>query len=500
MMKPVPEVSITTPATGDTTSGKRKPDPLLERTNDKKQFTRHGYRRMKKHLRIDFPNVNTREQTQTLWYEVMTILQNTDTTMLIHNPQTYEKMISSKEDLPSQQDLSNFTCIVENVQRRVHRRSYSSITTITTCRPIHEFKLVDPTFIQQLDELGVYLRSTNLSTVDTVEIGMFLGLHLSLTNVEWKAKQLNNQLGYNNGEPIFELYRRRLKLEETTTNAIVLRCTREDQEELEKQFLNLNPSALGESVECIPYRLVHQMSSQERKAIYHLQNQHIATHGAIAIQGISEDVMTEKVKDDTTLLEWFHSHEHVVQIEKSGTPGVQKLWVITKLSNRQKLEKYLDTTVKENMANFLPTRHQSLPSKEIKEKYRINEPTEEQSTNLRKLQERLLSRTKIVKPMPEAPAQGLRKKSYANVTTPKPTIETQEKNREIQELKQMMEKQTMTIKQITMQPRTIATSSLTPDTTLTNAIKQITEQQNAQFRQMMQDMLQSVFQQMFSLM
>lgn len=63
----------------------------------------------------------------------------------------------------------------------------------------------------------------------------------------------------------------------------------------------------------------------------------------------------------------------------------------------------------------------------------------------------------------------------------------------------MMAKQTMNIQQITTQARTIATSSLTPDTTLMDAIKQITEQQNEQFRKMMHDMMQSVFQQMFTL-
>lgn len=83
------------------------------------------------------------------------------------------------------------------------------------------------------------------------------------------------------------------------------------------------------------------------------------------------------------------------------------------------------------------------------------------------------------------------------VAMPKTVSETT--NQEIKELKTMLQQQNMNIKHITTQARTIATSSLTPDTALTDVIKQITEQQNEQFRRMMQDMMQSVFQQMFAL-
>lgn len=115
----------------------------------------------------------------------MTILCTIGTLMLIHNPTTYNQTILAKDKLPNTAELKQYTCIVETGQAKRHSTTYSSITTITTSRPIHEFKRIEPTFIQQLNELGVYLRSTNLTTVDTAEIGMFLGLHPSLTNVEW---------------------------------------------------------------------------------------------------------------------------------------------------------------------------------------------------------------------------------------------------------------------------------------------------------------------------
>lgn len=242
------------------------------------------------------------------------------------------------------------------------------------------------------------------------------------------------------------------------------------------------------------------MTILERKYIYYLQNQHIAKHGAIAFQRIPEDVMAKTVQENTTLLEWMQSHERILQIEKSGTPGIQKWWIITRLENRQELETYLDTMVKDNFSNFHLNRQQYVSPKEIKPKYQIRELTKEQSTNLQKFQDRLTIRARTVKPITEAPHQGHKHRTYETVTAPKKLgTSTKSTNMEIKELKQMMEKQTMNIQQITTQAWTIATSSLTPDTTLTDAIKQITEQQNEQFRRMMHDMMPSVFQQMFSL-
>lgn len=115
MKSPPSNVSQTTVETMDMTNGKRKNAPLPEPTSDKKQFTGHGCRRTKKHLQIDFVHANMKAQAQSLWYEVMTILRNIDTTMLIHNPATYDKTISSQEALPEQQELQNYTCIVESV-------------------------------------------------------------------------------------------------------------------------------------------------------------------------------------------------------------------------------------------------------------------------------------------------------------------------------------------------------------------------------------------------
>ena len=45
--------------------------------------------------------------------------------------------------------------------------------------------------------------------------------------------------------------------------------------------------------------------------------------------------MLERVRDQTTLLEWMQNHENIVQIEKSGTPGIQKWWIITRLEKKR---------------------------------------------------------------------------------------------------------------------------------------------------------------------
>ena len=114
-------------------------------------------------------------------------------------------------------------------------------------------------------------------------------------NTSWRTSQLNATLGVDNTNPIFELYRIRLRLDDISTNAVVLRCAKEDEVQVENQLLNLQPGVIGKNVEFIPYRMLHQMNHKDQKHVYYLQNQHIAEHGAIAIQGIPEEIMLEKV-------------------------------------------------------------------------------------------------------------------------------------------------------------------------------------------------------------
>ena len=74
-------------------------------------------------------------------------------------------------------------------QRQTHTK-FACVTTVTTTRTIEELKRRDPLFIQTLSKLKVYIRRTNLSTADTVEVGFFVGLHPSLTNLHWRTEQI----------------------------------------------------------------------------------------------------------------------------------------------------------------------------------------------------------------------------------------------------------------------------------------------------------------------
>ena len=107
----------------DTNTGKRKGDTPSKTTQEKKPFMGHGCRRTKKQLRIDFATATTHQQAQSLWYEVMTILRNTDQLMLIHNPAKYDQNISSKDPLPEKTDLHQYTCIVETGQNKQNQKN-----------------------------------------------------------------------------------------------------------------------------------------------------------------------------------------------------------------------------------------------------------------------------------------------------------------------------------------------------------------------------------------
>ena len=122
-----------------------------------------------------------------------------------------------------------------------------------------------------------------------------------------------------------------------------------------------------------------------------------------------------------------------------------------------------------------------------------------QNIHLKKLQERLRNRSSIVTPLKEAPTPNNKVRTYAQAMTTPRSIVSETNSKEIQELKTMLHKQQMNIQQITTQARTLATSRLTPDTAITDMIKQITEQQHEKFRVMMKDMMQTVFQQMYAM-
>lgn len=291
---------------------------------------------------------------------------------------------------------------------------------------------------------------------------------------------------------------------EVSTNTIVLRCAQEDRAALKEKLLNLPLNAIGKNVEFIPYRMLHQMTQTEKQNLYYLQNQHITEHGAIVIQGLLEAVMKEQVEESKTLLEWLQEKDHIEQVEKSGTPGVQKWWIITRLEHKKEIELFLNTTVKDNLTTFHPGEHDYKPPNVITKQAPTPLQDQDKDTWMQQLKTRLNTRKLNTQPILAAPTHSQPQQTYTRITRPSSIIRpvmqpSQDNSREIKEIKEMMKTQTMNIKSITTQARTVATSSLTPETNLTKAIKQITVQQNAQFQKMMQDMIQLVFQQIFML-
>ena len=154
-----------------------------------------------------------------------------------------------------------------------------------------EFRRIEPTFVGTLRTLNIFIRSTNLETVDTVEIGMFLGLHPLLTNIKWRYHQITDALGFTDAVPLFQIYRRKLTEKDVSTSTIVLRCAEQDAQILQERLLALPQNAMGDQVEFIPYSVLKNMTTQEITKIFQLQNETIAKNGAIAIQGIPKEIM-----------------------------------------------------------------------------------------------------------------------------------------------------------------------------------------------------------------
>lgn len=255
------------------------------------------------------------EQAKALWHEVMTLLRDMDTTMLIHNPRSYHVVITTNGLILNYMEINRYISITELPYPHHGRTNYVSAMTTTICHPIHEFKHIEPTFVYTLNKLGVFIWGTNLEMFDMVEVGMFLGLNPTLTNVEWRNRQISANLGFNTDVPVFELYRRQLTEVGVLTNTIVLRCKKQDMHYQQMKILNLRCNSMGENVEFIPYHVLKAMKKSEKKYNFFLQNQHIADHGAVAFQGVPEEVMLKYRNTDHMLLHWFLEQPHTVQVE-----------------------------------------------------------------------------------------------------------------------------------------------------------------------------------------
>ena len=190
----------------------------------------------------------------------------------------------------------------------------------------------------------MYLRSTTFATTDTTEIGFLIGLHPSITHIDWRTNQIHQALGNTDLVPRFQLYRRKLQVDETSTSVIVIRCAKQDVQDLTAAIINIPPHTLGKGVEFIPYHLISVWKKAEYLDIYHQQNQYIHDTGAIAIQGIDSSVMEEEI-NGLTLQQYLLSQEHILSIKKSDMPNTGKWWILVKKSHMELVTTFLNEDV-----------------------------------------------------------------------------------------------------------------------------------------------------------
>ena len=261
---------------------------------------------------------------------------------------------------------------------------------MTIARPIHELKRLNSDLLQVLSDNHTFLRSTLLQTVDTAEIGFFIGLHPSLTNIEWRTHQLRLALGNPETLPKFHLYRRQLQENNTKTSCIVLRCAKPEAHILQQKLMEAHPHSLGKNVEFIPYQLSSLWEQHEYVQLFLQQNQYITDVGAVAIQNITSQTMENiQEEEQITLQQYLLSNSQILSIEKSDTPQVNKWWILTKKTDLQKVTEFLNTDMVHYMSFVNPIQRPYTPPNQITTN-RIMAP--ETDKNVTKFSQRLKNR------------------------------------------------------------------------------------------------------------
>ena len=395
----------------------------------KKTFQAHSVRRTNKNIQIDFTQAKTTQEAHKLWIKVMTILRNIDNTIMIYS-QDQKHVITPTQNLPMEPEIQKFTEI-KSKAKPYHKadQTFASITAMSMARPITEMKRNHPELVPKLQDLQVYLRSTTLNTVDTVEIGFFLGLHPSLTNVEWRAQKLRETLGEKD-VPYFELYTRRLTEYEVSTSAVVLRCAKTNSAQLHQLLRNTAPDQLGKNVEFIPYEVSKVWSHEEYVSIYYHQNDYIETVGAIPIQGLPEDVMEATHPTGNTLHQKLLKHKKILSIEKSGMPQVARWWVITKTSNRQEVTQFLNSDFSDYInQEYCITSHDysppcDIPLKDLANSIRTQEINQYSETLLKRIQHRPTPQHRLQPPKTGRPRLTYAATVATGISKPTPSVPT----------------------------------------------------------------------------
>lgn len=309
--------------------------------NNKKQYTAHGIRRDTTDIRMDFPNARTKKEAYRSWIHILNVLREIDTTMLIHG-RSGLSTIAHGDVLPSEKESTHYTMLEGIPKAMGQAETYSSITRVTTARPIHELKRLYRNLLEVLRRENVFLRKTNLSTTNMVEIGFFLGLHPSLTNLEWRHSQIAKSLNLENG-PKFQIYRRRLKEDAIQTSCIVLACAKQDVRVIQGKFMSYEPGDLGKGVDFIPYKMVSIWSTEDYLKIFGEQNQYISEVGAVPIMGISEiSMIGQNGGQEKAFQDFLLQNKYILGIEKSNTPQQRKWWILGKKEHSGKITQFLN--------------------------------------------------------------------------------------------------------------------------------------------------------------
>ena len=472
----------------------------------KRPFLSHGIRRAKRKVRFDFLNAKNTVDAYNKWQQILTILRKIDTTTIIHTEEP-DVAIHITEPLPTYENIKKYTKI-EGIQKRNGDTKYGCITTITTARPIYEIKKLRQELVDVLIETNTYLKGTTLETVDTVEIGFFLGLHPSLTNIEWRTEQIRSAIGVPTLLPKFQLYRRQLQEGEAKTTCIVLSCAKPEAKILQTKLMQINQHALGKNVEFVPYQLRSVWPLQDYQNLFYQQNQYIQDVGAIAIQGITRDYMQYYDEEEkVTVQQFLLSHEKILSIEKSNTPTINKWWIMIKKEDTEEITKYLNTDMVRYMQTIQPvgTKTPYTPPKNIETNTFTNAESNQQVQEFSKiLKQRIKIRPTPGKILQTPPSTGRQRQTYAQVTAKHPRMpQTPPVTEVVGKTQEQLEETQETLNKLTEAVSTIhtkitETSSLTPSIQqehITSEIQKSSEQQIKTLANEMKAMMQNMMSQ-----
>ena len=311
----------------------------------KKPFGSYGIRQETATLRMDYPGARSKSEAYRSWLRIINELRRCDKTTIVHSRDS-KQILNITDLLPSESKIKEYTDLTVTKKPIRQAEAYASIMTLITSRPIHKLKRLFYNLFEVLKSENVFIRKTNLDTTNMVEIGFFLGLHPSLTNLEWRHQQLQESVGLTTG-PKFQIYRRRLREGHAQTLCIVLSCARKDMNIIQEKFMNYKAHTLGKDVEFIAYQMASIWSQDQYMQIFQQQNQFMEEIGAVPIQGIAEHVMKNGVEQDMTVQQYLIAHEKILSVEKSNTPGKQKWWILMHKHNLPEVTEFLNGEARE---------------------------------------------------------------------------------------------------------------------------------------------------------